>query len=48
MAQDLIKDLPFHQNEVLFGHDSTPALIAFEIEEMDTIRIFYRQGNLTL
>ena len=38
----------FHQNEVLFGHDSTSGLIAFEIEGIDRIRIFYRQGNLTL
>ena len=48
MVQDLIRDLPFHQNEVLFGHDSTPALIAFEIEGLDRIRIFHRQGDLTL
>ncbi|MGH7773801.1 MAG: DNA polymerase domain-containing protein [Candidatus Binatia bacterium] len=48
MAQDLTKDLPFQQNEVLFGHDSASALIAFEIEGLDKIRIFYRQGNLTL
>jgi DNA polymerase elongation subunit (family B) len=45
MAQDLVIDLPFHRNEVLFGHDTTPALIAFEIEGLDRIRIFYRQGN---
>ncbi|TAK07422.1 DNA polymerase II [bacterium] len=48
MVQDLIQDLPFHQNELLFGHDSTPALIAFEIEGEDRVRIFYRQGGLTL
>lgn len=47
MVQDLIRELPFHQNEVLFGHDATPALIAFELEGPDTIRVFYRQGNLT-
>ncbi len=47
MVQDLIQDLPFHQNEVLFGHDYTPALIAFEIEGLDRIRIFSRQGDLT-
>ncbi|MFQ5903532.1 MAG: DNA polymerase II, partial [Candidatus Binatia bacterium] len=40
--------LLFHQNEVLFGHDSTPGLIAFEMEGLNRIRIFYRQENLTL
>ena len=39
---------PFHKNELLFGHDSTPALIGFEVEGLDSIRIFYRQGTLTL
>lgn len=47
MVQDLIPELPFHQNEVLFGRDSTPALIACEIEGLDRIRIFSRQGGLT-
>ena len=48
MVQDLMQDLPFHHNEVLFGHDSTPALIAIEIEGLDKIRIFYRRGDQTL
>ncbi|MEK6562597.1 MAG: hypothetical protein AABZ59_05395 [Candidatus Binatota bacterium] len=48
MVQDLMQDLPFHHNEVLFGHDSTPALLAFEIEGLDKIRIFYRRGDQTL
>ncbi len=48
MVQDLIQDLPFHKNEVLFGHDPTPALIAFEIEGPDKIRIYYRRGDRTL
>lgn len=47
MVQELIPELPFHQNEVLFGRDSTPALIACEIEGLDRIRIFSRQGGLT-
>jgi DNA polymerase, archaea type len=37
----------FHRNEVLFGHDSTPGLIAFEIEGTDRVRIFCRQGGKT-
>jgi DNA polymerase, archaea type len=32
----------FHANPVLFGHDSTPRLLAFELEEDDRIRIFSR------
>ncbi|MFQ5851066.1 MAG: DNA polymerase domain-containing protein [Candidatus Binatia bacterium] len=42
------RDLPFHHNEVLFGDDSTPALIAFEVEGHEQIKIFRRQGSLTL
>jgi len=48
MAQDSMEDLPFYQNPILFGHDSTPGLIALEVEGLDRIRIFYRQGALTL
>ncbi len=48
MAQELIPVLPFHQNEVLFGHDSTPGLIAFEVDGPERIRIFHRQGDLTV
>ncbi|MBI2988674.1 MAG: DNA polymerase II, partial [Deltaproteobacteria bacterium] len=48
MIPDLTGELPFHRNEVLFGRDSTPALIAFESEGPGRIRIFYRQGDLTL
>ena len=32
----------FHANPVLFGHDSTPRLLAFELEGDDRIRIFSR------
>ncbi len=35
------------KNEVLFGHDSTPALIAFEIVDVDKVRIFSRQQDET-
>ena len=38
----------FYQNELLFGHDSTPALISFDLQGPDGIRIFHRQGTLTL
>src|SRR3970040_1176429 len=48
MIPDLMAQLPFHKNELLFGHDSTPSLIACEIEGLDRVRIFRRQGDLTL
>src|SRR3990167_7446905 len=48
MIPDLMAQLPFHKNELLFVHDSTPSLIAFEIEGLDRVRIFRRQGDLTL
>jgi DNA polymerase elongation subunit (family B) len=37
----------FQKNEILFGHDSTPGLIAFEVEGADTIKIFSRDGAAT-
>jgi DNA polymerase, archaea type len=37
----------FQQNEVLFGHDSTPGIIAFEIEGVDKVRLFRRQDGKT-
>jgi DNA polymerase elongation subunit (family B) len=37
----------FQKNEVLFGHDSTPGLIGFEIESPERIRIFSRQKSHT-
>src|SRR5262249_61839472 len=37
----------FQQNEVLFGHDSTPGIIAFEIDSIDKIKIFLRQDGNT-
>jgi DNA polymerase elongation subunit (family B) len=47
MIRDFIQDHPFHENELLFGHDSTASLIAFEIEGPDRIRIFYRREGQT-
>jgi len=32
----------FHANPVLFGHDSTPCLLAFELDGDDRIRVFSR------
>jgi DNA polymerase, archaea type len=37
----------FQRNEVLFGHDSTPGLIAFEIEGTDKVKIFRRRDGKT-
>jgi len=37
----------FQKNEVLFGHDGAPALIAFEIEGDDQVRIYSRDGGAT-
>lgn len=45
MAEISFQDLPFQQNEILFGHDSTPGLIAFEVEASNKIRIFRREGG---
>ena len=35
----------FQKNEILFGHDSTPALIAFEIEGANQVKIFSRDDK---
>ena len=32
----------FQQNAVLFGHDATPRLLAFELEGEDRIRVYAR------
>ncbi len=37
----------FQKNEVLFGHDGAPALIAFEIENDDQMRIYARDDGAT-
>jgi DNA polymerase elongation subunit (family B) len=37
----------FQRNEVLFGHDSTPGIIALEIEGIDKVKIFRRQAAET-
>ena len=35
----------FQKNEILFGHDSTPGLIAVELEGNDKVKVFRRQGD---
>jgi len=35
----------FHENAVLFGHDPTPRLIAFEPEGDDQVRVFATDGD---
>ncbi len=45
MDQNWTQKLPFYDNRVLFGHDASPGLIAFEVEGADRIRIFSRQGD---
>jgi len=45
MDQNWTQKLSFYDNRVLFGHDATPCLIAFEIEGSDKVRIFSRQGD---
>jgi hypothetical protein len=37
----------FQQNEVLFGHDGTPGIVAVEIDGMDKVKIFRRQDGKT-
>jgi DNA polymerase, archaea type len=38
----------FQKNEVLFGHDGTPGLIAVELDGNDKIKLFSRDGDATL
>lgn len=44
-----IGNLSFYENQALFGHDSTPRLVAFEVEGEDQVRIFRRDdgGNIS-
>src|SRR5258706_2495151 len=37
----------FQKNEVLFGHDGTPGLIAVELDGNDKIKLFSRDGDAT-
>ena len=40
-------ELPFYENKVLFGYDSTPGLVGFEREGEAAIRVFSRHGERT-
>lgn len=40
-------ELPFYENKVLFGHDATPGLLAFEREGDAAMRVFSRRGGKT-
>ncbi len=40
--------LQFYDNALLFGHDRTPGLLAFELEGGDRIQIFRRQDGRTV
>ncbi|MGH8059872.1 MAG: hypothetical protein ACREOH_21980, partial [Candidatus Entotheonellia bacterium] len=40
-------ELPFYENKVLFGYDSTPGLVAFEREGEAAVRVFSRHGERT-
>ncbi len=37
--------LKFHENHLLFGHDQTLGLLAFELKGSDKIRVFRREGG---
>ena len=37
----------FQNNQVLFGHDSTPGLIACEIEGVDNVKLYLRVDGET-
>jgi len=37
--------LPFLKNQVLFGRDPTPRLLAFELEDEDKIRVFRKEDG---
>ena len=39
--------LPFYENALLFGHDRTPGLLAFELEGGDRVRTFFRRDGET-
>src|SRR3989338_2651994 len=39
------KKVSFHDNEILFGHDSTPFITAVEFDGENVVDIFFRNGN---
>jgi DNA polymerase elongation subunit (family B) len=40
--------VPFYANALLFGHDPTPGLIAFELDGSAGIRVYRREGDATV
>ena len=40
--------LPFYENSLLFGHDRSTGLIAFELEGSDAISVYRRAGDATV
>ncbi len=43
-----VEDLSFAKSEILFGCDETPGIVAMEVEEDDSIRVFRREGGQLL
>ena len=39
------KKVSFHDNEILFGRDSTPFITAVEFDGENVVDIFFRNGN---
>ena len=39
------KKVSFHENEILFGRDSTPNITAVEFDGKNVVEIFYRKKN---
>lgn len=48
MDQNRNQHPSFQENKVLFGRDSTPSLVAFEVEGQDRIRIYARKEGSTI
>ena len=39
------KKVSFHENEILFGRDSTPSITAVEFDGKNVVEIFYRKKS---
>ncbi len=39
------KKVLFHENEILFGRDSTPFITAVEFDGKNAVEIFFRKGK---
>jgi DNA polymerase, archaea type len=38
--------IPFHENQVLFGHDPTPRIVAVEFDGEKGMEVFFREGSM--